>query len=1291
MNSNNLFIFAATWFLSKLQRMTKIRILLSILFISSALMAQNAPVQLDLNWDGLKNDVYGVDTLQFLHFEDALYDTDFGMLPTFVYTQKLSSYSNQTFSATLSDIKTAPLTSAEVAAIDTSNITADFKINSNLVTSRGESYLEINVLPLHKKDDGTVEKLVSAKLEITTKAAISLKSAKTTSTFAENSVLASGAWVKIAVTESGMYKLTYNDIVSLGLDPQKIRIFGNGGKMLDVKFTNRIYDDLEENAVWYSTGSDGTFNSGDFLLFYAQGPNTWELNTSTSRYVHTQHVFDNKAYYFLTSDAGYGKQISTQSPVDETPNYESTSFDDYRYLEPDNQNLVHSGSLWVSDKISLNDAVDFSFNFPNLVNTEVATAEYQVVARNTAASSSSTFRLSYDGTNLNYARVGTSSVSTTGEYAKIGTAYTNFQPTGDDVNLSLQFTSTDGSALGWYDYLRITARRELKMTDSQMAFRDKKTIGLGNITKFTVTDAADGLVVLDVTNWTEPMEMNTTISDGSLTFKQYTDELNEFIAFNPNGNFDKPEIIGSVANQNLHAIGQTDYLMIVHEDFMDQAERLAELHRETGLTVTVTNIDDIYNEFSSGQRDITALRWYAKSIYDKFSNGEKLRYLLLFGDGTFDNRKDVLNNPNFIPTYQSESSLNQSETYTSDDYFGFMDNSEGTAGSTDRVDLGVGRFPVQTVQQATQVVDKIEQYMQNKNRKPWKNKIAFMADDKDNNIHATDANTMADKIMTNYPEMEVEKIFIHAYQRVTTASGPSYPDANKLIDNAVEEGSLLLNYSGHGGEVGLADEKIVTMTGVQNYSNLNNLPLWVTATCEFSRYDLKDFTTAGEEVLLNERGGGIGLFTTTRLVYSSANFVINYRFFDYIFENDANGDPNRLGDAFRLTKKNINTGVNKRKFSLLGDPGLMLNYASEKVMTGEINGVAVTEGIDTLKALSDITVTGFIAKANGEIDSDFNGTLYPKVYDKIANKSTIVDEVNPTALDFKVWETVLFTGQTEVVDGEFSFTFKVPKDIDYFDGGGRIVYYATDDTRKTEANGYFEDLIVGGFDENPEIDNDGPDVDLYLNSPDFTNGDRVNPSPTLIADITDITGINTTGASIGHDIVVMLNDNPTTMQILNEYYVAGSDQTNGQLRFKFEELDEGDYTLFFRVWDIYNNPTVKTISFKVESDVKPEIQGLTVYPNPAGEDNESVFFKFVHDRPDEVVEIQIEIFDVNGRRMAILSPPPNTSTGNDIEPIEWDLTTGSGNRVSKGLYLFRVTMKDATQTSVGATQKLLIR
>ncbi len=1265
--------------------MRNIILIFVLILLPLSLLAQTT--QVELKWGDVLTEVLGDDTLHVLQFDGAVLAEDEGMLPRYHAVFPLTGPADEaSFTVEISDKvwqqnKVVSFSGKEL-------LTTSEGLEYHVVSSRKKYALEVWVTPI-RKNGNAIETLSSFAISVTRKAAIRSKSASLATDFAEQSLLSTGTWKKISIARTGIYKLTYSDLKGMGLDPDNIRLFGYGGPMLDIKFIDRKYDDLQENALYYNDGGDGKMNEGDFVLFYGLGPVGWSYSSAKNEFIHVTHKYADKAIYFLSSDHGKGKRIENAPETVGDAVMEVRNFTDYDVWEPEVNNLLSSGMEWFGVDIKGNESVSRSFSFDDVVTDEDAQLSFSVVSRTENSSANLSFYM--NDNLLGSTSVSISSKGNTGDYAKKANVTYFAKPSSGNLNLKWNYLSTDETATGNVNYFRVNVRRQLKFKSAFLAFRDEKSLGNG-IANFVIQSTSSDVLVLDVTEPTAAALMPASFSNNQTTFKTDVNVLKEFVAFNPKGSFEKPSIVGDVKNQNLHGLPQVDMVIIAHPDFLESAEDLSELHAAEGIRSHIVTPEQIYNEFSSGQADITAFRWFLKMFYDRaVGEDDMIRYLLLFGDGTFDNmgRNEKSKSFNFIPTYQSVESLNMSTTYVSDDYYGMLDATEGEMGNYDRVDIGVGRLPVSSVKQAKDLVSKIKYYTENRKRNSWKNTVCFVGDDEDNNIHMRDANRMADKVMNEHPEMVVNKILLDAFQQTAEASGQRYPEAEAQVEQSMQQGVLLWNYSGHGGETGLTEEQIMTKKKVKDYENLSNLPVWVTATCEFSRFDLYTETTAGEHVLLSPIGGGVGLFTTTRIVYSSSNFTINNNFFDYVFETDEKGRQNRLGDVCRLTKAATGTGVNKRKFLLLGDPALKMHYPTLDVQTSAINGIEVGEGIsDTISALETLSIKGFIQTESGDTAHDFNGFVYSQVFDKMKSISTInndnASEDTWSPLTFNLWQDLVFTGKSEVVNGKFEFSFKLPKEINYEFGKGRIVYYASSD--QAEANGYYENVVIGGFSDNAVADESGPSLTMYMNQPDFVDGGVVNPDPLLVVEIMDENGISTAGSGIGHDIVVMLDEDPGTLTVLNTYYEAINGNTEGNVKYKFSDLSEGEHTLFFRVWDIYNNSTVKEISFVVEANEIPDVTSLTCYPNPA---RDVVEFVFEHDRPESVLEITVEIFSVNGQKMAVLDAY-SYSSSNKIDPIEWDLTGGNGLKVNPGIYLYRTVIKVNDKQSVGATKKLIV-
>lgn len=1265
--------------------MIKKSLFITFLLVHSWLFAQLNSVE--LVWQDVRSELVGSDSVRLLGFDDATYDAGRGMLPLYYKSFPLDGdhWLTSDFSVDIQNMEWQTLDFKQ-AFEGASLITDEVEVDYQVICSRKKYTLAVWVTPLRKTGETSFEKLERFDLNITHLSSPRKKGLTLTSGFVQESALSTGKWVKISIEKTGLYKLTYEDLEGMGLNPKKFGLFGYGGPMLEAKYVNRKFDDLVENALYYHDGNDGKMDPGDYVLFYGHGPLNWSYNASSKEFEHQIHQFSDKAYYFLSSDKGVGLRMNVAQEPFASATHTVTSYTDYGVFEPEVTNLLKSGSEWYSAPILGGGSAQHEFDFKDILTEEDVKLSFSVASRSVAAKATVKFLL--NGQEVGSTSLNQSSTGNTGIYAQTKKEVMLEKSASPKINMGISFVSNESTASAWIDFLKVSVRRHLALDGAYTLFRDETTVGSGNIVLFEVESAVSEALVMDVSNRTSPVLMNTTKGTNKISFKASATNVQQYVVVDPEGSFQKPTVLGAVENQNLHGLSQTDMVIISHPDYLTASEDLAATHRLEGLTVHVVTPQQIYNEYSSGQMDLTAFRWFLKMFYDRAaSEDDMVKYLLLMGDGSYDNRGVLDDKFNKIPTYQSVNSLNMSSTYVSDDYFAMLDDNEGEMGSGDLVDLGVGRLPVSTVQQATDVVNKIKYYCENRKRSSWKNSVCFVGDDEDNNTHMRDANLLADKVMREHPEMVVNKILLDAYQQTAESSGHRYPEAEEAVEKNINQGVLLWNYSGHGGEAGLTGEQIMNKRKIENYDNLSTLPVWVTATCEFSRFDLFTETTAGELVLLSPKGGGVSLFTTTRIVYSSSNYKINKNFFDYVFAKDENGKPNRLGDVCRLTKEATGTGVNKRKFLLLGDPALQLDYPLLNVKTTHINNLDVTLGInDTISAFETLTVKGFIETEEGDTVKDFNGSVFPQVYDKKVKVTTLMNDKNEysSSLEFEMWRDIVYTGKTDVVDGQFEFSFKVPKEINYEFGEGRIVYYATSNT--AEANGFFEDFVLGGFSDDVTEDNDGPQVSLFMNTPSFVNGQSVNASPLLVAELLDENGISTAGSGIGHDIVAILDDDPNTMEVLNSYYQAVEGNTEGVVKFKFSDLTEGEHTLFFRVWDIYNNSSTQTITFFVENNEKPDIASLYCYPNPA---KDKVEFVFSHDRPESVLDIQIEIFNLRGQKVAVMDAY-SYSGSNSIDPITWDLTGGNGLKVRPGLYLYRAIITVDGKASVGKTEKLIV-
>ena len=1094
-----------------------------------------------------------------------------------------------------------------------------------------------------------------------------------------NSTLASGNWYKIAVQQDGVYKITHSNLSDLGINTSnlscnKIRIFGGGGGMLPKLNSNFRYDGLQENAISVvDMNNNGIFESGDYILFYGQSPDRWSYNATDSRFHHQKNLFSRKTFYFITTDLGNGgKRIQSKS----TPNFDITvnSFDDYAFHEEDLENFIKSGAQWYGEKFGLTSSYSFNFSFPNLVQSIPVYVKTAVAAR---SFSSSNFIIKANSTTLQSISVAQVDPYYTADYAKLSSNATTF--TGNaNMEISVSYNQPQNTSVGWLNYLELNARRQLKMSGNQMLFRDIQSVADSVNAKFVISNATSSISIWDVSKPINVRERNTDFSSNQTSFIAPTDSLKEYLAFNGNSYY-STELIGKISNQNLHGSdNDVEYVIVSHPDFLSAANDLAQYHdQKDGIKTIVVTPQEIYNEFSSGAQDITAIRDFLRMFYKKPSN--KLKYLLLFGDASYDPLSRITNNTNFVPSYQSNNSVSPTKSYITDDYYGLLDDTEGNF-TNDLVDIGIGRFPVQTLTQANDMVRKVKNYNGEMAFGDWRNKVTFVADDgdaDDGNTHMWQADSLANIIDDNYKNINIKKIYLDAYTQESTPGGPRSPDAQNAITESVEKGSLLINYSGHGGELGWSKERILEVGQINKWENENNLPLFVTATCEFSRFDDPDRVSAGEYVLLNKDGGAIALLSTSRLVYASPNYFLNKQFVKVLFEKE-NGELPRLGDLFRQTKVNSGTALNNRNFTLLGDPALCLAYPDLNVSTTAIS--------DTISALEEVTISGQIEDENGNLVSNFNGLVFPTVFDKEEILNTLGQE-SSTPMPYRSQNNILYKGKASVSSGIFSFSFVVPKDIAYNFGSGRISYYAISEDSLLDASGYDESFTIGGTASDITADYDGPEIELFINNEQFISGGMTNEDPLLFAILNDFSGINTVGNGIGHDIVAILDEESNQSISLNDYYTADTDNyKSGKLTYPFYDLEKGHHTLHLKVWDVFNNSAEQTIDFYVTNVEDFSLSELLNYPNPF-KDNTAFYFQ--HNRAGELLEVELQIFDLSGRMVASINENIYDN-GYRVGPINWNGTTNSGEKLGTGIYVYRFNVKAEDGTLESKAEKLII-
>ncbi|MGZ5190939.1 MAG: type IX secretion system sortase PorU, partial [Flavisolibacter sp.] len=717
-------------------------------------------------------------------------------------------------------------------------------------------------------------------------------------------------------------------------------------------------------------------------------------------------------------------------------------------------------------------------------------------------------------------------------------------------------------------------------------------------------------------------------------------------------------------------------IIITHPDFLQQAQRLASFHEQVHqLRTIVITTEQVFNEFSGGIPDPTAIRDLVKMYYVKYRTTWKQsgKYLLLFGKGSFDYKNRVLNNTNFLPAYESINSLDPLSTYTSDDYFGFLDDNEDINSGLilNELDIGIGRIPSKTIDEAKNFVDKVLEYHDAAGFGPWRNNMNFIADDEDQNLHLQDAEILTNSVTTSAPVFNQQKIYLDAFRQENGSAGGRYPQANAMINSIIFNGTLIWNFNGHGGPLRLAEEIVIDQQIVNSWNNQYRLPLFITATCDFAPYDHPTQNSLGENLIVRPKTGAIALMTTTRLVFSYSNRIINNNYLKFALEPDVSGRYKTLGEAM-MTAKNYTYQTsgditNNRKFTLLGDPAMTLAFPVNKMRITRLNGNDISVVSDTISAAELITMEGEITDQTNKILDQIQGTAYLTVFDKIQNITTLANDPTSLPVSFPDQQNSLFRGKASVQNGKFVFRFRVPKDINYQYGNGKLSLYGQDGN--IDGKGFTKNIIIGGISNVSSSDKEGPEIKAYLNDERFVNGSISNANPVLIVKLSDSSGIHTGGTGVDHDIVATLDNDNRKFYILNNFYETELDNyQKGSLRFQLPELEPGNHSLKIKAWDVMNNSSEYLLDFMVVNSNELKIDHVLNYPNPF---TSKTNFWFEHNQPGTNLQVRIEIYTVSGRLIKTLARTINTP-GNRSNEIDWDGRDDYGQKIARGVYVYRL-------------------
>ncbi|MBP7272412.1 MAG: type IX secretion system sortase PorU [Saprospiraceae bacterium] len=1271
-----------------------------ILFVSftTSLAQQAIVIQQTIKWvtQPLQETSFGGNSISAWGFEGAIYEQAAPTLPVFL--ERFQLRENAELTARIINVEYEPVSMSNMKHLET--IGEELQLRTVVEQDRNKFFGKLLFMPFRKSGNG-YERVKNFEIAITTTPKPTTAYRNPNNTY--NSILKDSDVYRIAVKSTGAIKLDYNFLKNLGIavdniDPRTIHLYSNGGGMLPEPTATTRYDDIVENAITVTGEDDGVFNTGDAVLFYAEGADKTYFNPTTLQYNRPNNLYTDHQYFYLKIGNGNGKRINTNNSVSNTA-YTVTSFENYQRYERDVFNLLDystsaqgSGKRWFGDQFKLTRDYDFTnkFAFANLI---IAEPIYFRMAFAGRSGVPSVVRAIVGGQTFSVNISATVLTDVEADFAKMGNINQSITLTNNSLDVVVRYPEVAGDpqSEGWLDFIDITARCSLALTNSSLLFSDSKTLNYNTVT-YQLDNASSDITIWDVTNTTEPAAQQTLLNGTKAQFGVVNNNtFRRYLAFTTEG-IGAPESGTKISNQNIHEIDNVDLVIVYHKNFEAEVERLAQ-HRRTynAYSVVTVDVDKIYQEFSCGVVDPTAIRDFAKMLFDR---NNRFKYLLLVGDGSFDYRNIANNsaNSNFIPVVETgvqfepqndtHGSINPIEAFPTDDYYGLLSNDEGDTNFGGALDIAVGRLPVNSAAEATAMINKIIAYDTDvKSLGSWRLTTLFNADDADNNGHLRDIDNIAINVDTTYRVFNQDKIYYDAFPRVSTPAGARFPAANAAQNSAIYKGALVVNYMGHGGPRGWAQERVLSTTDIAEWTNQYKLPLFITATCSFAGYDAPDIVTAGEQIALKESGGGVALYTTVRPVYIFANENLTRAVFNRLYKKEE-GKYLAIGEILRIAKNAVNSGSNGRRFTLLGDPSMYLAIPEYQIITSTINGNAINSiSADTLRALQTVTITGYVADANGNVLSNYNGKVYPTIYDKPVTLYTLGQAPGSTVRPFKVQKNVIFKGTAAVSNGQFTFTFVVPKDINYQYGNGKISYYAENGTPQ-DAAGFYEGIIIGGTDPNAPADDTPPVVQVFMNNENFVIGGITNDSPVLLAKLSDDNGINVVGNSIGHDLTSVLDNQTQDTYILNDFYTAELDNyKKGEVRYPLSKLAVGKHRISIKAWDIANNSAEGHTEFIVTDNAEAALDHVLNYPNPFTTNTE---FMFEHNLVDQLLDVKIDIYTISGKLVKTIEQQVMPQ-GFRVSGIKWNGRDDFDGQLAKGVYLYKIRL--ATTDTVSNSQK----
>jgi hypothetical protein len=1246
-----------------------------------------------INWTSKVLMNYGDTQISIPQFNPSNFQFDSYNKQLF-FTFKLPVSSNiDEKSLQINDVVYESISVLELGDLSLNAIPVNFNATATNSKARDKSFVIISLSPIIK-DGAGYKKIKSFSYYIGNNKNLRVTTSMPDFNIISNSVLATGEWHRFYVTKSGVYLISKSFLKQIGfnteaINPKKIKIFGNGGRMVPLKNSDFYPADLTENAIQVIGESDGVFDDNDYILFYAEGVDVWNSESQT-----TNNLYASKSYYYVNVQGADGKRISDIQQPTGNSNLAISTFDDYQYHEVDKVNIGQLGRRWFGEGFNVINEQDFDFTIPNIV---TATPISLTVYTGAASLTNTSFQVK-----ANNQIAGTISMSAIGgaSIADLSNLKTTI-PASENVKITINYDNKGvPDSKGYLDFIFLKSRRNLKGYGKQFQFQYDAASSNVGIGEYQITNAASIQQIWDVTDIFNVTKVDNN-SQSTFAFKANLGEIRKYVALDTNDFYtplkdSQTDVVnqnlkGTIFNNNQGQFQDIDYLIVTPYFLGSQAEKLANFHRiNSQLNVKVVYLENIYQEFSSGKQDIGAIRNFVKYVYNNASSPDKkVKYLNLFGDASYDFKNRIAIASNIVPIYQALNSFTSGESsFASDDYFGLMDDNEGDVDSFQgSLDIAVGRMIANSTTQADELVNKVIDYHDIKSYGNWRNNIVFIADDADKKSDASlqsKINNLTDVIVAQKPFINARKILLDSYVQETSAGGNRYPKARQDLFNAFENGALVFNYLGHGGEDGLAQERIWEKSDGQNLSNRYKYPLFITITCDFSRFDNPFRPTAGEYTYWNPKGGAISMVTTIREIGQTTGENFNDVLASYIFSYGSD-EYTSIAESLRLAKNDYAPRTNVVFY--LGDPALKLAIPRPKIVLTKVNDMPITGPVDNFKSLAQIKITGQLTDENNNVLNTYNGELSIQIFDKMIPRTTLNNDRNNSTMNFSTLGETIFRGNASVINGQFEFSFVVPRDIMIPLGNGRISFYGKRGDLLLDKTGFDTSIKVGGINENAAVDNTPPKVKLYMNDQTFISGGITNSSPIFLAFLEDENGINT-ASGIGHDIIAILDGDENNPYKMNDYYETELDNyKKGKLKFPFRNLAKGLHTILFKAWDVYNNLVTAEIQFIVVGDESITLTNVLNYPNPFVNYTQ---FWFTHNKPFEPLEVQVQVMTITGK-IVWTKNQTITTDGFLSREITWDGKDDFGDKIGKGVYVYKLTVKSVlTNTKTEKYEKLVI-